>query len=251
MNMATRISVFFIVALMFWLPVGASSDTGGPQIIQGAMDLVQGKTHAPLWAPASLPSLANANYKYYAANVEHSRAAYKVSLFKCDHHWPINEVDVSCGGGPNLFGNYGAYVYPSTGDADRAFFRLMAEDCYWWTEVYAPRPVDLGNGVAGLVWGRHVPILRWQYHGWRFAICWEGDDESSSGAIAAAKDLMSMVDRYPLPFKAGYMIESEGADNRNTQAAWVDDRTLIRTWGMFPDYGVPLTSAMRKWPAAH
>jgi hypothetical protein len=247
----TCASACFVAALLIWMPAISRSGITSPPTILKAMSSLRGKTDASLWAPKSLLPLPlnDSGLKYYVADVEHSKAAYKIELYRCPEPTLIGKTGLECGSLSNMFGGFGAYVYPSPDIANRAFQKLVSEDCYNWVSDYTPREIQVAKGVTGWVWGTRVPVVRWRYHGWSLAICWEGDNTSSSGAIAAAKDLMNRIDRYPLPAPTGYMVESLGADNMNTRAVWLDDHTVVNTWGIVPDYGVPLASEMRKWPA--
>jgi hypothetical protein len=147
-----------------------------------------------------------------------------------------------------IFGDFGVTIYPSVTAANKALGTFAAADCYGLKRDYSPKRVQIENDLSGSLWanGAEAPILRWRSRGWQFAVCWEGD-YSGQGNIAEAKSLMRLLDRYLLPASSGYMVTSLGADNTNTRAAWLDDRAVVETSGLYLQWGVPLASAMRRW----
>lgn len=214
------------------------------------MHYLEGKTQAPRWAPRRLLPLRSVTdmpqLKYYVANTTSSRSAYTVSLFMCDRQFPINQVGLACQSVMNgMYGSFGVTEYSSSLAAKSTYERFVYDDCYDVKRDYAPSKVLIENRLSGELWNDHngAPVLRWRFHGWRFSAC------SATGAesIEEARSLMALVRVSPLPSLSGYMVTSRGADNQNTRAAWLDDRSIVTTWALIPQWGVPLTSEMRKW----
>jgi hypothetical protein len=237
--------IFYIVLLLL-LGRESLSPADSSHVVSGAMRSLRGGTEAPLWAPASLPTYQDHDRKYYVADVHHSRLDYKVDLYTCWDNSSTQEMLEECGGLHDYFGSFGLTLFSDEREARNSFTSFVAVNCSKGASRYPPRRVQIQSSLTGSLWANAgAPELRWQYNGWRFTLCWEGDPDGTR-AVAAARRLIEMFNSYPMPSE-GYVVEFVRFDGFHIVFTWLEKRALVKVFGWTPDYGMRLTSAMRPW----
>lgn len=248
-----RCSIVIALAFAAIHPVSAQAAPTPPRVINSTMTFLQGKTSVPRWAPGRLPAseVGIPTASTWVADVATSRDAYEVKIFFCDRWIPINRNDPDCGDILHIFGTFSVQVYPTPALAQSALNEAYAKQGAECRPLGgAPRLVLIAPGVTGQLWTSNPTqlrqLIRWKEHGWRYARC-DLFDSSGESNVAAARDLIQALERLPPPWSTGIMFENPCVDCEPTIAEWVDGRTLVKTWGKFPDYAVALTAAMEKW----